>query len=98
MPLDTRERCYENREWVWGYREMVGKEIIEEVPDDGVIRLQIPEYSGRKVRIIFLPISENRDEEERLDFLADTYLAVVEDDEEEDAIWEGHIKKLQGIK
>jgi len=38
--------------------------------------------------IYLFPISENKDEEERLGFLAATYLAAIEDDEEEDAIWE----------
>ncbi len=36
--------------------------------------------------IIYFPVSEGKDEEERLDFLAATYLAAIEDDE--DAIWE----------
>jgi len=71
---------------------MIGKEIIKEVSHDGTLKLQMPEYSGQKVRILFFPVSEDRDEEERLDFLAATYLAAIEDDEEEDAIWEKYIK------
>lgn len=71
---------------------MIGKEIIKEVSHDGTLKLQMPEYSGRKVRILFFPVSEDRDEEERLDFLAATYLAAIEDDEEEDAIWQKYIK------
>lgn len=38
--------------------------------------------------IIYSPVSEGKDEEERLDFLAATYLATIEDDDDEDAIWE----------
>lgn len=71
---------------------MIGKEIIKEVSHDGTLKLQMPEYSGRKVRILFFPVSEDRDEEERLDFLAATYLAAIEDEEEEDAIWQKYIK------
>ena len=70
---------------------MVGKEIIREVSHDGTLKLKIPEYSGRKVKILCFPVGEDRDEE-RLDFLAATYLSAIEDDEEEDAIWEKHIK------
>jgi len=71
---------------------MIGKEIIKEVSHDGTLKLHMPEYSGQKVKILFFPLSEDRDEEERLDFLAATYLAAVEDDEDEDAIWEKYIK------
>ena len=70
---------------------MIGKEIIREVSHDGTLKLQIPEYSGRKVKILFSPVGEDRDEE-CLNFLAATYLSAIEDDEEEDAIWEKHIK------
>ena len=41
--------------------------------------------------VIYFPVSEDKDEEERLDFLAATYLAAIEDDEEEDAVWEKYI-------
>ena len=68
------------------------KEIIKEVSHDGTLKLQVPEYSGRKVKVIYFPVNEDRNEEERLDFLAATYLATIEDDEEEDAIWEKYIK------
>jgi hypothetical protein len=71
---------------------MIAKEIIKEVSHDGTIKLQVPEYSGQKVKILFFPMSKDTDEEERLDFLAATYLAAIEDDEEEDAIWEKYIK------
>ena len=37
-------------------------------------------------------MSKDTDEEKRLDFWAETYLAAIEDDEEEDAIWEKYIK------
>lgn len=70
---------------------MIGKGIIKEVSDDGTVKPQMPEYSGQKVRVIYFPVSEDTDEEERLDFLAATYLAAVEDNEEEDAIWEKYI-------
>ena len=52
----------------------------------------MPEYSGQKVRLICFPISEDTDGRDRLDFLAATYLTAIEDDEEEDAIWEKYIK------
>jgi hypothetical protein len=71
---------------------MIGKEIIKEVSPNGMLHIQMPEYSGQKVRVICFPVSEDRDEEERLDFLAASYLAAIEDDEEEDAIWEKYIK------
>ena len=71
---------------------MIAKEIIKEVSHDGTIKLQVPEYRGQKVKILFFPMSKDTDEEERLDFLAATYLAAIEDDEEEDAIWEKYIK------
>jgi len=71
---------------------MIGKEIIEEVSRDGMLKLQVPEYSGQKVKVIYFPVSEDKDDQERLDFLAATYLAAIEDDEEEDAIWEKYIK------
>jgi len=71
---------------------MLGKEIVKEVSPDGMLHIQIPEYSGQKVRLIYFPVSEDTDDQERLDFLAASYLAAIEDDEEEDAIWEKYIK------
>jgi len=71
---------------------MIGKEIVKEVSPNGMLQIQIPEYSGQKVRLIYFPVSENTDDQERLEFLAATCLAAVEDDEEEDAIWEKYIK------
>ena len=71
---------------------MQGKEIIKEVSPNGMLHIQVPEYSGQKVRLICFPVSEDTDDRERLDFLAATYLAAIEDDEEEDAIWEKYIK------
>ena len=41
--------------------------------------------------VIYFPVSEDKDEEERLDFLEATYLTAIEDDEEEDAVWEKYI-------
>lgn len=70
---------------------MLGREIIKEVSPDGMLHIQIPEYSGQKVRLICLPVNEETVDQERLDFLAATYLAAIEDDEEEDAIWEKYI-------
>ncbi len=67
---------------------MIGKEIIQKVSDDGALKLEVPEYSGQKVKILFFPMSEDTDDQERLEFLAATYLAAIEDDEEEDAVWE----------
>lgn len=69
---------------------MIAKQIVEEVSRDGILHIQIPEYSGQKVKIIYFPVSEDKDEKERLDFLAATYLAAIEDDEE-DAVWEKYI-------
>lgn len=71
---------------------VIAKQIVKEVSRDGTLRIQIPEYSGQKVQVIYFSVSEDKDEEERLDFLAATYLAAIEDDEEEDAIWEKYIK------
>ena len=36
----------------------------------------------------FFPVREDTDDQEHLEFLAANYLAAIEDDEEEDAIWE----------
>ena len=71
---------------------MLGKEIIKEVSPNGILHIQMPEYSGQKVRLIYFPVSEDTDDQERLDFLSAAYLAAIEDDEEEDAIWEKYIK------
>ena len=71
---------------------MIGKEIVKEVSPNGMLHIQMLEYSGQKVRLICFPVSEDPDDRERLDFLAATYLAAIEDDEEEDAIWEKCIK------
>ena len=71
---------------------MLGKEIIKEVSLDGMIHIRMPEYSGQKVRLIYFPVSEDTDDQERLNFLAATYLSAIEDDEAEDAIWEKYIK------
>ena len=71
---------------------MLGKEIVKEVSPDGMLHIQIPEYSGQKVRLIYFPVSEDTDDQERLNFLAATYLSAIEDDEAEDAIWEKYIK------
>lgn len=71
---------------------MIAKQIVKQVSHDGTLHIQIPEYSGQKVRVIYFLVSEDTDEEDRLDFLAATYLAAIEDDEEEeDAIWEKYI-------
>ena len=67
---------------------MIAKQIMKEVSHDGILHIQIPEYSGQKVKVIYFPVSEDTDEQERLDFLAATYLATIEDDDDEDAIWE----------
>ncbi|MBT9148340.1 MAG: D-glycero-alpha-D-manno-heptose 7-phosphate kinase [Syntrophomonadaceae bacterium] len=41
-----------------------------ELTDFGkLMHIQIPEYSGQKVRVIYFPVREDTDEEERLDFL-----------------------------
>ena len=71
---------------------MIAKQIVKEVSRGGTLHIQIPEYSGQKVKIIYFPVGKDKDEEERLDFLAATYLAAIEDDEEEDVIWEKYIK------
>ena len=71
---------------------MIGKEIIKKVSPNGMLHIQIPEYSGQKVRLIYFPVSEDTDDQERLEFLAATYLAAIEDDEDEDAIWGKYIK------
>ena len=41
--------------------------------------VELPEYSGQKVRLIYFPVSEDTDDQERLDFLAATYLQIVGD-------------------
>ena len=71
---------------------MIGKEIITEVPPNGSLNIRIPEYSGQKVRLIYFPVSEDKDEQARIEFLAAAYLAAIEDDEDEDSIWEKYIK------
>ena len=71
---------------------MLGKEIVKKFSPDGMLHIQMPEYSGQKVRLIYFPVSEDTDDQERLNFLAATYLSAIEDDEAEDAIWEKYIK------
>lgn len=39
--------------------------------------------AGKKVKVIYFLVSEDKDAKERLDFLAAMYLAAIEDDEEE---------------
>jgi len=41
---------------------MIGREIVKEVSRDGILKLLIPEYSGQKVKVIYFPVSKNKDE------------------------------------
>lgn len=75
---------------------------ISDVDQDGTATVHVPPSLGKRVEIIVLPVDESEisgfySEEDRqssggdLDFLAGSYLAVVEEDEDEDAIWESYI-------
>jgi len=72
---------------------MTAKQIVKEVPYDGTLHIRIPEYSGQKIKVIYFPATEETDDDKaHLDFVTATYLAAIEDDEEEDAVWEKYIK------
>jgi len=76
---------------------MLTQQIISEVGPDGNISLNMPDFVGKKVRIIFSDVGDaHMDSEIKMDddqeFLAAAYLAAIEDDEAEDAVWEKYIK------
>ncbi len=76
---------------------MLTQQIIRDVGPDGNICFNLPDFIGKKVRIIFSTITDvytgNKMEmDDDQEFNAAAYLAIVEDDEAEDAIWEKYIK------
>ena len=76
---------------------MLTQQIIRDVGPDGNVCFNLPDFIGKKVRIIFSTITDaytgNKMElDDDQEFNAAAYLAVVEDDEAEDAIWEKYIK------
>jgi hypothetical protein len=76
---------------------MLTQQIIRDVGPDGNVCLNLPDFIGKKVRIIFSTVTDaytgNKMEmDDDQEFNAAAYLAVVEDDEAEDAIWEKYIK------
>ena len=76
---------------------MLTQQIIREVGPDGNICFNLPDFIGKKVKIVFSTVTDayagNKMEmDDDQEFNAAAYLAVVEDDEAEDAIWEKYIK------
>jgi hypothetical protein len=76
--------------------------MIKEASSEGTITVAVPKKFGKRIEIILLPASEEKtshygssfvceklNTEER--FLAATYLAAIEDDEEEDAVWRKYL-------
>ena len=77
---------------------------IQDVSENGILKLKVPKSFGRKVEIILLPapdksgdsasegsmIREGLNDEEV--FLAATFQAAIEDDPDEDAVWRKYIK------
>lgn len=71
---------------------------------DGVVEIRIPKKFGKRVEIIVMPVGEEEEAEygnvemvcegltEEEAFLAASYQAVIEDDEEEDAFWRKYLK------
>jgi hypothetical protein len=76
---------------------MLTQQIIRDVGPDGNVCFNLPDFIGKKVRIIFSTITDaytgNKVEtDDDQEFNAAAYLAIVEDDEAEDTIWEKYIK------
>jgi len=76
---------------------MLTQQIIRDVGPDGNICFNLPDFIGKKVRIIFSAVTDaytgnEMEMDDDLEFNAAAYLAAVEDDEAEDAIWEKYIK------
>ena len=76
---------------------MTIQQIIHDVGPDGNICLNLPDFIGKKVRIVFSDVKDSyigdemkMDDEQEFD--AVVYLAAFEDDEAEDAIWEKYIQ------
>jgi hypothetical protein len=76
--------------------------LIKDTPEDGIVKIEVPKNFGKKIEVIVMPASENssvaaglivreRPNDEEL-FLAASYQAIIEEDEEEDAIWRSYIK------
>jgi hypothetical protein len=76
---------------------MLTQQIIRDVGPDGNVCFNLPDFIGKKVRIVFSTVTDayagNKMEmDDDQEFNAAAYLAIVEDDEAEDAIWEKYIK------
>lgn len=76
---------------------MLTQQIIRDVGPDGNICSNLPDFVGKKVRIIFSAVTDGYTENDMemnddLEFNAAAYLAAIEDDETEAAIWEKYIK------
>jgi hypothetical protein len=77
--------------------------LIKETPEDGIVKIEVPKNFGKKIEVIVMPASEKnssvdaglivreRPNDDEL-FLAASYQAIIEEDEEEDAIWRSYIK------
>lgn len=74
--------------------------MIRETSEEGYLHIKVPLSFGNKVEVIVIPaneevntksLKESEMNEEEV-FLAASYQAVIEDDEEEDAVWRKYIK------
>jgi hypothetical protein len=74
---------------------MIACEIIRDVGPDGRVCFDLPDFIGKKVKIICTSIFETQvkiaDMDTDMEFTAAAYLAGIDDDETEDVIWEKYI-------
>lgn len=77
---------------------MAEQAIILDVGPDGKLCLYIPECKGKKVKVLYYPVNEQESTpgseayEADLEFAAASYLAAIEEDEDEDVIWRKYLK------
>jgi len=74
------------------------KEITKSVGHNGRLCIDLPEMAGKKVKFFYYPVENAEgkaavnEDKKHYDFVAASYLAAVEDNDEEDAVWEEYLK------
>ena len=74
------------------------KEITKSVSHDGQLCFNLPEMAGKKVKFFYFPVEDTdnnssvKEDIKHFDFVAASYLAAIEDNDEEDAVWEEYLK------
>ena len=74
------------------------KEITKNVSNDGQLCLDLPEMAGKKVKFFYFPVEETdnnhsvNEDIKHFDFVAASYLTAIEDNDDEDAVWEEYLK------